>query len=81
MNKMTVFFSFNTGDIEGIFEDEISFEDAFFGRHLDVMSYCNRVVIDLDRNMISSMGQYKVDLVKQQIVLKEEYINIPISIL
>lgn len=78
--KMTVFFSKNTGNIEGIFEDEISFENAFYERHLDVMSYCLKAVIEYDINVLSGASKYRVDLEKQQIVLKEEYQNKPINI-
>ncbi|MGG5461512.1 hypothetical protein [Clostridium sp. B9] len=69
--KMTIFYSKFTGNIEGAFSGEVDFY-TFCDREEDVKSYCIRKVTDLNNEFIVTSSNYKVNLETNKIELKNK---------
>jgi len=70
-NKMTIFYSKNTGNIEGVFSGEVDF-DVFVDREEDIKSYCIRSVVEYNGEFLALFYNYKVNLETNTIELKEQ---------
>lgn len=70
-DKMTIFYSENTGTIEGVFSGEVDFS-VFDDREEDVKSYCIKKIIDYNGEFLALFYNYKVNLKTNTIELKEQ---------
>ncbi|HHD2753301.1 TPA: hypothetical protein ACOTG0_002110 [Clostridium perfringens] len=71
-NKMTIFYSKFTGNIEGVFSGEVDF-DVFVDREKDVESYCIRKVTNFNGEFLALFYNYKVNLETNDIELKNQF--------
>lgn len=70
-DKMTIFYSKFTGNIEGAFSGEVDF-DTFCDREEDVKSYCIRKVTELNNDFIVTSSNYKVNLETNKLEIKNQ---------
>lgn len=71
-NKMTIFYSKNTGNMEGVFSGEVGF-DVFVDREEDIKAYCIRRVVEYNGEFLALFYNYKVNLETNTIELKEQF--------
>lgn len=69
--KMTIFYSKFTGNIEGVFTDEVDF-DVFVDREEDIKAYCIKRVVEYNGEFLALFYNYKVNLETNTIELKEQ---------
>lgn len=70
-NKMTIFYSKFTGNIEGVFTGEVGF-DVFVDREDDVKAYCIRKVVDFDGQFLATFFNYKINLETNKVEIKNQ---------
>ncbi|MBO3398428.1 hypothetical protein JJB71_12845 [Clostridium perfringens] len=68
--KMTVFYSKNTGEIKYASTGEVGF-DTFLGNEDDMKSFCIRVVIPFNFDVLSNSQRFKINLEKNIIEEKQ----------
>lgn len=71
-NKMTIFYSGNTGEIEGVFSGEVDFS-AFANREADVRAYCKKKVTNFNGEFLALFYNFKVNLQTNIIEPKEQF--------
>lgn len=71
-NKMTIFYSKFSGNIEGVFSGEVNY-DVFVDREEDVKAYCIRKVTNFNGEFLALFYNYKVNLETNAIELKNQF--------
>lgn len=64
--KMTVFYSKHTGDIKYASSGEVNF-DTFLENEDDMRSFCLRIVVPLNFDILSNAQRFKINLDKNTI--------------
>lgn len=80
MEKMTLFYSENTGEIKLCVSGDVDF-NVFCGNEADMRSFCKRTIIDRNDEIMKNSHEYIIDLnknilTKKQIEVKEISIKI-----
>lgn len=70
-NKMTIFYSKFTGNIEGVFSGEVNY-DVFVDREEDVKAYCIRKVANFDGQFLAAFFNYKINLETNKVEIKNQ---------
>ncbi|TGY43192.1 hypothetical protein [Clostridium perfringens] len=76
--KMTIFYSRNTGDIKYASSGEVDF-DTFLENEEDMRSFCLRIVVPFNFEILENANRFKINLEKNIIEEKEVKKFEPIS--
>lgn len=76
--KMTIFYSKNTGEIKYASSGEVDF-DAFLENEKDMRSFCLRIVVPFNFEILENANRFKINLEKNIIEEKEVKKFEPIS--
>ncbi|XZM79213.1 hypothetical protein ACSXAB_00655 [Clostridium perfringens] len=68
--KMTIFYSKNTGEIKYASSGEVDF-DTFKNNEKDMRSFCLRIVVPFNFDILSNTQRFKINLNKNTIEEKE----------
>ncbi|HFD2036173.1 TPA: hypothetical protein ACF2DS_002908 [Clostridium perfringens] len=68
--KMTIFYSKNTGEIKYASSGEVDF-DTFKNNEKDMRSFCLRIVVPFNFDILSNTQRFKINLDKNTIEEKE----------
>lgn len=68
--KMTIFYSKHTGDIKYASSGEVDF-DTFKNNEKDMRSFCLRIVVPFNFDILSNTQRFKINLDKNTIEEKE----------
>ncbi|HFD2032020.1 hypothetical protein [Clostridium perfringens] len=76
--KMTIFYSKNTGEIKYASSGEVDF-DTFKNNEKDMRSFCLRIVVPFNFDILSNTQRFKINLDKNTIEEREVKRFEPIS--
>ncbi|WP_163236393.1 hypothetical protein [Clostridium perfringens] len=76
--KMTIFYSKNTGEIKYASSGEVDF-DTFLENEEDMRSFCLRIVVPFNFEILENANRFKINLEKNIIEEKEVKKFEPIS--
>ena len=76
--KMTIFYSKHTGDIKYASSGEVDF-DTFLENEDDIRSFCLRIVVPFNFEILENANRFKINLEKNIIEEKEVKKFEPIS--
>lgn len=76
--KMTIFYSKNTGEIKYASSGEVGF-DTFLSNEEDMRSFCLRIVVPFNFEILENTNRFKINLEKNIIEEKEVKKFEPIS--
>ncbi|HAT4162921.1 TPA: hypothetical protein I9Z77_002384 [Clostridium perfringens] len=76
--KMTIFYSKNTGEIKYASSGEVGF-DTFLSNEEDMRSFCLRIVVPFNFDILSNTQRFKINLEKNTIEEREVKRFEPIS--
>ncbi|HHD2730874.1 hypothetical protein ACQPUH_01815 [Clostridium perfringens] len=68
--KMTIFYSKNTGEIKYASSGEVGF-DTFLSNEEDMRSFCLRIVVTFNLDILSNTQRFKINLEENIIEEKE----------
>ncbi|MGU9139377.1 hypothetical protein ACV3XK_06290 [Clostridium perfringens] len=76
--KMTIFYSKNTGEIKYASSGEVGF-DTFLSNKEDMRSFCLRIVVPFNFSILENTNRFKINLEKNTIEEREVERFKPIS--